>query len=149
MFCNFIDCFNIDYADVHDITYRNINVEYDEVIPQGIYQYKDNEKYEDLVTDYDSVPSLISADVSYHFEYSAGGKRRGKNRNFTFKNINLYGDKPLKMRFAGFDAEHKTENVILDGIYLNGEAVRSISPENLVIKDFTESIAFVDGEKIV
>ena len=66
-----LDCFNVDYADVHDVTYRNINVEYDEVIPQGIYQYKDDEKYEDLVNNYDSAPPLISADVSYHFEYSA------------------------------------------------------------------------------
>ncbi len=138
-----LDCFNIDYADVHDITYRNINVEYDEVIPQGIYQYKDNEKYEDLVTDYDSVPSLISADVSYHFEYSAGGTRRGKNRDFLFENINLYGRQPVKLSFVGYDEEHKTSNITIKNLYHNGKRITEVAEEYFKQNEFCENIKLI------
>lgn len=138
-----LDCCNIDYADVHDITYRNINVEYDNVIPQGIYQYKDNEKYEELVTDYDCAPPIIAATVNYHFEYSAGGTRRGKNSNLLFENIHLLGRQPIKLNFSGYDKEHKTSNVAIKNLYHNGKRITEIPQENFTRNEFCENIIII------
>ena len=138
-----LDCCNIDYADVHNITYRNINVEYDDIILQGIYQYKDNEKYDELVNDYNCAPPLIAANVSYHFEYSAGGTRRGKNRDILFENIYLSGRQPIKIEFVGFDENHKTSDVTIKNLYHNGERVTEIPKENFIQNEFCENIKLI------
>ena len=88
------------------------------------------------------MPYLINSHVSYHSEYSAGGGRRGRNRNFTFKNISVYGDKPIKFRFSGFDENHKVENVKISDIYLDGEKITKLPDENIVLEKFTDNIVF-------
>jgi hypothetical protein len=80
---------NVDYADVHDIVYRNINIEYDEVLQMPTLQNSDTHKYVNENPDHS--PYLMGAVVKFHHEYSAGGNRRGKNRNITFENIYLHG----------------------------------------------------------
>lgn len=137
-----LDCYNIDYADIHNITYYNINVEYDEIIPQGILQCKDNEKYEDLVDNYDCAPPIISVDVSYHFEYSAGGARRGINRNIIFKNIWLYGRHKPMLFFRGYDEAHQTKDILVENLYWNDVLMQEIESEQFVMGDFTQNICY-------
>ena len=40
-----LDCYNIDYADVHDVIYSNIDVEYDDIIMEASIQSNDDERY--------------------------------------------------------------------------------------------------------
>ena len=141
-----LDSMNVDFADTHDIYFENINIELDEKIPQPRIQLYDAEVYESLDPDY--TPFATSLTVEFHHEYSAGGARRGKNRNYSFKNINIIGDKPLKMRFAGYDEAHKTENVTFENFFVNGKHVTGIDAENLVLRDFVENVRFIDGDII-
>ena len=133
-----LDCMNVDYADVHDITFSDINVEADEIIPKPLYQINDSVVYEN--TDESYMPLTISANVVYHHEYSAGGGRRGKNRNITFKNIHLYSDKLPKMSFSGHDETHKTENVLIRNLYHNEKILTELPEDNMGIGEFTDNV---------
>ena len=135
-----LDSMNVDYADVHDISYENINVEVDEEIPAQVMQKNDAEVY--LNPNPNHMPFVITSYVEYHKEYSAGGVRRGKNRNLTFKNIRVYGDKPVKFRFSGYDETHKVENVTICDVYLNDEKITDLEPQNIVLEQFTDNIVF-------
>jgi len=133
-----LDCANVDYADVHDITFRDIRVEMDEQIPRYRIQKSDNEVYEN--TDPDYMPYLISAIVEFHHEYSAGGTRRGKNRDMRFENIHLLSPRAPRLRFKGYDEAHKTENITIKNLTHNGVRVRDFSQTELLDRGFTENI---------
>jgi len=139
-----LDCMNVDYADVHDVSYEDIRVEADEIIPAPVMQEREDETYRSPDKNY--MPYLISATVNFHHEYSAGGQRRGHNRNFTYRNIHLYGDHPPKIRFAGYDDSHKTENMVITNIYHNDRLVEALGEENQTIGDFADSIIYQTTE---
>ena len=135
-----LDCMNVDYADVHDVTYTDINIEADEVIPKYMLQKNDEHKYEN--TDPNYMPLTICAEVVYHHEYSAGSAiRRGKNRNMLFKNINVYSDKMPKVQLLGYDETHKTENIVISNLYLNGEPITELSGDHFVTNEFVENVS--------
>ena len=130
-----LDCMNVDYADVHDITWRNIRIQWDDVNPQPMYQTLDSTPY--CPTDPDYAPAVIVAQVVYHHEYSAGSTRQGKNRHLTFENIQLFGRQAVRFKFEGYDAEHLTSNVTVRGFTVNGEPLREYQ---LLQNDFCRNI---------
>jgi hypothetical protein len=133
-----LDCANVDYADVHDVTYEDIRVEADETIPKPMIQQKDSEVY--VNTDPEYMPPTMAAKVQFHHEYSAGGTRRGKNRNLTFRNIYVYGNHSPKVRFEGYDDTHKTENIRIMGLYWNDQPVTELKGENWDVRAYTDNI---------
>ena len=133
-----LDCANVDYADVHDIAFSDINVEADEIIPRSLIQKNNAQVYQN--TDIKYMPLTISAGVVYHHEYSAGGERRGRNRDLLFKNIHLYSDKLPRMQFSGYDDAHKTENILISNFYLNETPITQLPPSNWNIGEFAENI---------
>lgn len=133
-----LDCLNVDYADVHDVTYKNITIEYDDIIPCPSIQKSDEEKY--INPDVNYSPKLISVEVAFHPEYSANGVRRGRNHNITFENIHLIGSQKPRMHFKGHDEEHKTKDVIIKDFFWNGKRISEIEEEQFVIGEFTENI---------
>ena len=133
-----LDCMNVDYADVHDITFTDIRIEADEVIPKPLIQKNDAEQYRN--TDPLYMPPTICVQVLFHYEYSAGGKRRGRNRDMLFRNIHVYSDKLPRASFEGYDDTHKTEHIRISDLYLNDEPIQELSGENWHLGDFTENI---------
>ena len=132
-----LDCCNVDYADVHDIVYRDIHVEYDDIIPPCLIQKNDAETYPVPTTS--ANPPLIMAVTFFHHEYSAGGTRRGINRDIVFENIHVYGDAPLIANFDGYTKEHQTKNVTIRNIFKNG---KKVDPSEIIIRknEFVENI---------
>ena len=135
-----LDCFNIDYADVHDIIYRNINVEYDDIIMEASIQSNDDERYINNNPNYS--PDLICVITDYHHEYSAGGVRRGKCHDIKFENIKLFGKYEPKCYFKGYDNEHKTKDIVIENIYWNGKLLDEIKKEKFEMQDHTENIIY-------
>ena len=134
-----LDCMNVDYADVHDITFTDINIEADEVIPKYLLQRNDSHQYEN--TDLNYMPTTICVRVVYHHEYSAGSPtRRGKNRNILFKNINVYSDKIPKVMFEGYDEDHKTENIVISNLCLNDKPIDKLEGDNFIVNDFVSDV---------
>lgn len=136
-----LDCNNVDYADVHDVTYENISVEYDDVIPPPVLQKKDSETYQNPDPDY--APNLLMILIEYHPEYSAGGTKRGKMRNFLFKNISLTGRQSPAFYFAGYDETHKCENIIIENLTWNGKKVTQLPENKFVIGKFCENVKLI------
>ncbi len=114
-----LDCMNVDYADAHDITYRNIRVEMDETIPPMRYQFHDDVPYgKENPCAY---PPLINFEVVFHEEYSAGGTRRGRNRNLIFEDIQVTGcEKPL-IRGRGYSEEASCDGILIRNITVDGK----------------------------
>lgn len=133
-----LDCLNVDYADVHDVLFENIDVDMDEQILRDVIQKSDGEVYEN--PDPEFRPPVICVEVRYHHEYSAGGARRGKNRDITFQNITLRSRKRPLLRFGGYSAEYKTENILIRGLTCNGVPVRALEECECVMNEFAENI---------
>jgi len=130
-----LDCMNVDYADVHDVTYQNITVEFDDTMLMPVIQKTDAQIYEN--PDSDFAPSVINVGVSFHAEYSAGGQRRGKNRNMTFDNIRLYGRQKPTFAFKGYDSEHMTENITVTNFFVNDKPLEDYE---YIANEFTKNI---------
>ena len=133
-----LDCANMDYADIFDITYRNINVEYDDTIPKYMIQRADAQPYEN--TDPDYAPALMKVYIENHYEYSVGGKGRGKCHDITFENIHLYSRQQPFLHFIGYDETHLTENITVKNLYWNGKLVRSLDEVKYSANAFTKNI---------
>lgn len=133
-----LDVQNVDYANVHDITYRNIRVELDETIPKPMIRRSDDQVYTNEDPDY--APEVLSSVVKYHHEYSAGGDRRGKNYDILFENIYIVGEKKPKFLFKGFSREFNSKNITVKNIYGNGKKLTSSDDYTLVVDEFCENI---------
>ena len=138
-----LDCCNMDYADIYDITYRNINVEYEDVIPKYMIQRADAQVYENLDPDY--TPDLIKAYIECHYEYSVGGKGRGKCHDLKFQNVHLYSRQQPKITFKGFDDEHPIENVLIENIYWNGKLLENLDDVIYSENEFCKNITFTNS----
>ena len=140
-----LDCMNVDYADVHGVTFRSINVECDEAIPAPLIQRSDEQTY--VCNDPTYMPATINVSVVYHHEYSRGSEdRRGKNRDMLFENVYVWGDKLPKVVCAGYDATHKTENIRISNLCLNGKPIETLTGENWKMGDFTENVTLTVDE---
>ena len=138
-----LDCCNVDYAHVHDVSYRGINIEFDDIIPTMRLQHSDNEPYRPGPPD--NQPAVISVGVIYHPEYSAGGKRRGKNSGFVFEDIRLRSNKRPLFSFAGYDETHLTDGVVIRNFLLNGRPLASEADYELVTNEFCDDIQVFTG----
>ncbi len=133
-----LDCMNVDYAAVHDVVYKNINIEADEELLTPMIQNRDTDRYVNAGTEY--MPPMISVEVVYHEEYSAKGKRRGKNTNITFENIRILSAKKPLFIFGGYDTLHKTSDIILKNILVNGIKIYDKSQYEIKTDEFCENI---------
>ena len=131
-------CYNVDRADVHDVHYENITVEYDQVVPKSVLQKQDGEVYVNPDPDY--APRLIYVNTEYHAEYSEDAERRGKNRDFSYQNIRVYGRQQLWIHLEGYDAEHLTSDIVIDGLYHNDIPVTDFAEIKGKIGPFAENI---------
>jgi hypothetical protein len=110
----------------------------DEQIPRYLIQKSDEEVF--VNTDPDYMAYCISAIVEFHHEYSAGGTRRGKNRDLRFENIHLLSPRAPRLRFMGYDGEHKTENITIKNLTHNGVRVTDLSQTELTANEFVGNI---------
>ena len=135
-----LDCYNIDYADVHHVSWKNCTIELDDTIPNPQIQNRDSEEYE--ITDPNYCPSLIAVQTAYHHEYSAGGTRRGQCRELLFQNIRVTGRYAPHLTFEGYDETHLTQNILVESIVVNGIELDTL-PEGAIRQNaFTRNITY-------
>lgn len=135
------DIQNVDYADIHDVLFENIRVEYDEVSQRPILQKTDDQPFgDDPESTY--MPKLLGSFVTYVPEYSAGGIKRGINRDIVFKDIYVTALRMPQSAMRGYDEEHQSKDIVIDGIYFNGKRIETMEEANIEIGDFTSNISF-------
>ena len=92
-------------------------------------------------------PAIICVTVEFHHEYSAGGTHRGINRNITFKNISLFGKHAPILCFKGFDAKHKTKDILIENLCWNDTPITELDKNRFVLVEFAENIRLKASEK--
>ena len=134
-----LDVSNMDRADIHDVLFEDIRVEYSRYDQAPVYQENDGMRYErahftsPLIL-VQLLPSMWSDDGLF-----------GQNRDITFRKISILSDEGLplpEISLSGHDTEHKTKNVCIEGVSKNGERLKK-EEMNLCIGDFTEEITVV------
>lgn len=132
-----LDCMNVDNADIYNVRFQNISIDYDEENPKPMIQQTDDQKFENVDPNY--LPRTIRLHVTNHPEYSKGSPIRGRIRDFVFDNIRVYGKHAPRFYFEGYDETHKVSNVVVSNLYHNDQPV---APDGYLceIKDFCENI---------
>ena len=114
---------NCDYADIHGVLFEDIRVDLEDRPQRSVYSAS--------AKDFDPAavggqPCVFGSRIHVVAEYSKDGTRRGRNRDITLRNIRVTGKSFPIFRISGYDEDHRTTGVVVDGFYWNG---REISPE--------------------
>lgn len=134
-----LDCCNVDYADVHHVIFRNIRIELDEDIPAPRIQNRDDEPYGEVTPGYQ--PPIICGVVAFHFEYSAGGTRRGINRDLLFENIAITGGLKPRASFSSHSEEACCRDIVIRNITVDGKRLTG-DELGLSISEHCKNIVF-------
>lgn len=136
-----MDIQNVDYAEIHDVLFEDIRVEYDDVSQRPRIQTDDQDVFkEDPYSKY--MPALFGSYVTYVPEYSKEGMLRGKNYDITFRNIYVTAPRMPESGIAGYDAEHMSSDIRFENIFLNGKRIESVEEANIRMNDFVSGISF-------
>ena len=133
---------NVDYGTVSDILYEDIRVEYDPVHQKPQLQRSDEAEFQ-IDPNSRWLPQLMCCAIIFHPEYSENKPERGHIRGVTFRNIRVTAPSMPPNHFSGFDAEHLTEDILIDGLYLNGQRMNSLDKANVTIGDFARNIRLI------
>ncbi len=134
---SFIDGQNVDQAFVHNWYIEDIRCEYDDPAMTPMFQSREDLPYD---PQYESgyQPALFSVTVTKHHEYSQT-EERGRFKNITLRNISLNAPQKPIVRLLGYDADHRVEDVTIDGIYANGKRLTA-EDLDLRVNEYTKNI---------
>ncbi len=141
---NAIDIQNGRDCLIHNITFENINVEIQDDCMCPMLQSSADQKYAPPVQT--ALPKLISIDNN---KYSIRQKTKdrvvraqceefGRVSDILYKNINVYMPEDVgqpQIKLVSFDKTKPFDNIVIDGLYVNGEKQTDLSRFNLNIKN--------------
>lgn len=134
---------NGHYADIHNVSYENINVEFQEYNRPEVLQESMSQIYLDNGEIF--MPCLIQLGNSKFSNNYANDIADEKDKNFgythniNFKNINVYNENPLdvRVRFQSVSNEVFVEDIVIENLFINGKK----------ISDFNSLDAFFENNK--
>lgn len=133
-----LDVQNVDYAEIHDVLFEDMRVEYEDVTPEPQYQAEDSQVYHDNPTS-GFMPRLLCATIAYIPEYSTVG-RRGNTRALTFRRIFVTAPVMPPSWFAGYDEEHGIADVRIEELYRNGRRITSLEEACVTANEFVREL---------
>ena len=128
-------------AQIRDVTFENIRVEYTQHQLSDAYQHTDEQVY--CNTDPVRHPVLLNVALYDMGLFSQDGLH-GNAHDILFKEIYVLTDAPMEMPpsvFAGLDEQHNVQNVRVQGLYLNGERITDPKRANFVIGEHARDIS--------
>lgn len=131
-----------DRADISDVSYENIRIEYSAHDQRARYQKNDAQTY-----DPGDLPAhdWFIRDWMYCDMWSQD-HLLGHVHEISYNDIFIYKDEAVPMPmalFRGGDAEHLVENVRVENVYCNGEKITPVAQCN----DFTQNISGIVPEE--
>lgn len=123
---------NGNHAEIHDICYENINVEFQSSTRKQIYQNNDEMVYvDDGKTDMAALIRLDNTLFSASYpEYNLSNEKYGYTHDIKFKNINVYSDikdKKIKLHLVSISEDATVKNVYIDNVSVNGKNIDTIN----------------------
>ena len=132
----------VDDAKIHDILFKNISVEYDNHILGGAIQNSDSHIYS-TVYDPNRASDLVYMQISWHNEYSLipSDELLGSINGVKISGVSLYSIQKPAFKFFGYNEKSTIENVLVEGLYWNGEPVsKELFEEQTVRNEYTKDI---------
>ncbi len=125
-----------DKAEIHDVLYENINVEYSKYDQRNIYQESDDMEY---------APGDVPAHDAFIKDWMYCGvwsdyNLLGHVHDITYRNISIFKDDAVPAPaavFNGGDETHPIENVTVENVTLNGEKFTPEINKNEFAKNIT------------
>ncbi len=115
-----MDIQNCDRAQVHNVLYENINVEYSRYDLAEQYQNSDDEVYAKKHGE------AVLICCCFGGTYFSNDRIKGNISHITYRNINVYADiedfKP-KINICNYDNEHTVSDITYDGVFVNGKKI--------------------------
>lgn len=133
------DVLNVDYAVVHDITYEDIRVEYQDVCQRQRLQMSDDDVFQEN-PESTYLPSLISVNIFLVPEYAKDGIKRGINHSIHFKNISVIAPRMPESFIGGYDEQHQSHDIFIENLSLNGKLVNTLKDANVTQGPFSSNI---------
>ncbi len=139
----YMDIQHINHAQIHDVLFDDIRLEYSKHHLQPVYQRDMNAPYPNP----SPAKQPIAAGIYIHNIpglFCSAGYANGSVRDVEFRNIRMFVDEGIPqpvIRIKGLDAEHSVQNVVFRNLTINDWAVRSAEEANLHINGAVERIA--------
>lgn len=140
----------VDNAKIHDVTFRNISVEYDASMPESVLQKSDEHTYRSTYAP-DRGGELMDLTISWHHEYSLipSPDQLGEIRDVRIEGLKLFALQKPVFNFAGYGEKSTVSDVVLCGVYWNGEPIsESLFKRQCSKNEFVEKIHFEQGEAL-
>jgi hypothetical protein len=133
-----MDLHNAGGGNVHGLLFDDIRVEYSKYATPGEFQPDKSRPYSpDLSVPH--TPFLIFGTIYAMYD----GPYLGETHDVVFKNISVYVDESVPIppcEFNGFDEEHQTYDILIDGLYINGEKITDMDKANIKIGNYAKNI---------
>ena len=113
---------NCDYADIHDVLFEDIRIDLEERPQRQVISARAKDFNPAAVG---SQPCTFGSTIHIIPEYSKEGARRGRNRDITLRNFHVTGVPRPRFQIRGYDADHRTTGLVIDGFYWNGREISS------------------------
>ncbi|GGD47362.1 glycosyl hydrolase family 28 protein [Paenibacillus nasutitermitis] len=134
-----MDIQNGDRANVTDILFENIRVEYSRHALPPIYQYTEDMTYPAELPPH--IPVLFLAE-SYCGRWS-NDNLLGSIRHIKLRDIHVYLEEGLplpEISLSGASREHLTDDIEINGLYVNGVKIQSLKEANVNRNAFTSNV---------
>ena len=134
-----LDINNGDRANVHNVSYENINVEYSKYENRGKIQENDDQKYEPR-------NEILPANLLFADMYVGVWSKDmiyGHTHDISYKNITVYMDEEVPIpltQFRGGTPENWAENITIENLVINGKRITDLSEINYKEHEFSRNI---------
>jgi len=127
-----------DRALVYNILYEDVRAEYTRYDLGSVYQCSDDMVYEPHFGQALFVHACFDGETYFSNDFI-----KGKIEKITYRNIQIYKEEGLpmpEMKFEGYNAEHTINDVVIDGVYVNGQRLDNAGV--VQSNEFTKDIQF-------
>ena len=134
-----LDINNGDRANVHNVSYEDIRVEYSKYETRGKIQENDGDKYEPR-------KEIFPADLMFADMYVGVWSKDmiyGHTHDISYKNITVYMDNEVPtpfVQFKGGTPENWAENITIENLVINGKKITDFSEINYKEHEFSRNI---------
>ena len=130
-------------APIHDVTFRNCDILHVQYTALGIHVVDSgtisNVRFEDIRVEL-TRDKLIRLNIGH--DMWATDPQRGHIRAIQFKNVSVTGGPFPASEILGLDADHRVEDVAIDGLRIHGQAIKDASQGKFTINAHTKDIRF-------
>jgi hypothetical protein len=138
---------NGNYAHIHNISYENINVEFQKYTRAPILQENDQMTYpQNVFARMGETIRITNEKYCKTYDSNIADNRDlkpAKSENISYKNINVYADEEMgniKIKLHSYSGEVLAENIEIENLKVNGKLIKSFDEVDLINENTTNVV---------